>query len=137
MLQMIIASAIPRSPPTGPAGRKNSASSRPVAYPPPITTALKASPGSNTRLMIEGSRVLTAAIAVRDLSPVRGSAARARKSGAAGHVLRRGGSYRLSPYQGPLEEVSGGVEVAHPRPPHQRVVSLVGEHDQLIRDVVR
>ena len=29
----------------GPLGRKNSASSRPVAYPPPMTTALKANPG--------------------------------------------------------------------------------------------
>src|SRR5512141_2256976 len=46
---MTAASAMPINPPCGPAGRKNSASSRPVAYPPPITKALKAKPGSRYR----------------------------------------------------------------------------------------
>src|SRR5689334_9253248 len=36
-------------PPQGPAGRKNSAISRPVAYPPPMTTALNARPGNTKR----------------------------------------------------------------------------------------
>ena len=44
-----VASNMAAIPPHGPLGMKNSASSRPVAYPPPITTALKANPGSRKR----------------------------------------------------------------------------------------
>jgi hypothetical protein len=49
-----MASNIPNTPPHGPLGKKNSASSRPVAYPPPMTTALKAKPGSRKRLKNDG-----------------------------------------------------------------------------------
>src|SRR5436190_23968609 len=48
-LKRTVETASATSPPQDPLGRKNSASSRPVAYPPPITTALKASPGSKKR----------------------------------------------------------------------------------------
>src|ERR1700677_2756886 len=52
-LHISIANSIPNTPPHGPLGKKNSASSRAVAYPPPITTALKANPGRNHRLKID------------------------------------------------------------------------------------
>src|ERR1700733_7161494 len=58
-LQMTMASSMPARPPQGPLGRKNSANSRPVASPPPITTALKAKPGSRKRWNQDGVAFLT------------------------------------------------------------------------------
>src|SRR5450755_2391466 len=79
-LQIAMPNNMPATPPHGPLGMKNSASSRPVEYPPPMTTALKAKPGNRMRLNHDARAVREESIAVVPTEPPNTNSCRVRKS---------------------------------------------------------